>query len=359
MSPSITNSTGDLYSDEDVDDYEIDDDLDKDIEALGQACMRPYLNTTATTAATTTATTNFNLPSPSSADGDFSGDDGGQQEDDFELLRNIQKRFDSSSLLDISPTIEDDSDFDTLCAVQRRFAAYDNNDTLRKGMQNSAENVASDLDTCDAHTFLALEVNDISRFPKPTQLLHDAIKRNRSCQKFLESKLGHIQARIEENKKLKKRVDIIKGMQFFCRKTTGRDLALGKDPRIQLISVKRILSCETSKSKDNDKKVSAMHDGLLENSHVAYYRKALANSPHMMKHKKWKEAEKENLRKGIRQQFQELALQFSTEQFRYLNRVVIFFKKNKSRGVNELDSRSTRKKLDIGSKNSSSSFISS
>lgn len=67
----------------------------------------------------------------------------------------------------------------------------------------------------------------------------------------------------------------------------------------------------------NDKKVSAMHTGPLENSHVANYRMALTNFPLHLSRKKWTEAERENLRKGIRQQFQEMVLQFSVDEFRY------------------------------------------
>lgn len=68
----------------------------------------------------------------------------------------------------------------------------------------------------------------------------------------------------------------------------------------------------------NDKKVSAMYSGPVENSHVANYRKALTHFPISLNKKKWTEAEKENLGKGIRQQFQEMVLQFSVDQFRYV-----------------------------------------
>lgn len=60
-----------------------------------------------------------------------------------------------------------------------------------------------------------------------------------------------------------------------------------------------------------------MHTGPLENSHVANYRMALTNFPLHLSRKKWTEAERENLRKGIRQQFQEMVLQFSVDEFRY------------------------------------------
>lgn len=99
------------------------------------------------------------------------------------------------------------------------------------------------LDGCKLST-LALRY---SSFPKSAQVFFDAIKRNRSCQKFLRSKLIQIEARIEENKKLKDRVRILKDFQASCRKMTGRALALRKDPRIQLISAQKTFNPKDSK----------------------------------------------------------------------------------------------------------------
>lgn len=56
-----------------------------------------------------------------------------------------------------------------------------------------------------------------------------------------------------------------------------------------------------------DKKISAMHYGPEENSHVANYRMALETYPVTFHCKSWSESEKKNLEKGIRQQFQEMA----------------------------------------------------
>lgn len=73
-------------------------------------------------------------------------------------------------------------------------------------------------------------------FPKCAQFFVDAIRKNRSCQKLLRSKLIQIDARIEEIKKLKERVKILKDFQVSCRKRTGQALSQKKDPRVQLIS---------------------------------------------------------------------------------------------------------------------------
>lgn len=60
-----------------------------------------------------------------------------------------------------------------------------------------------------------------------------------------------------------------------------------------------------------------MYYGPAENSHVTNYRMALTNFPLSLDQKKWSKAERENLGKGIRQQFQEMVLQISVDQFRY------------------------------------------
>lgn len=93
-----------------------------------------------------------------------------------------------------------------------------------------------------------LPIKKSSCFPKSALLLTDAIKKNRSSQTFFRSQLIHLEARIEENKRLRERVKILKDFQTSCKKRTGRALSQRKDPRVQLISVNK--SCA---SKDNSK----------------------------------------------------------------------------------------------------------
>lgn len=85
-----------------------------------------------------------------------------------------------------------------------------------------------------------------SSFPKSAKVFMDAIKKNRSFQKLLRSKLIQIEAKIEENKKLKERAKILKDFQINCKRRTGRALSQKKDSRVQLISVKK-----SSPSKDS------------------------------------------------------------------------------------------------------------
>lgn len=150
-----------------------------------------------------------------------------------------------------------------------------------------------------------------SSFPKSGQIFIDTLKKNRSCQKLIRSKLIQIEARIEEIKKLKERVKILKDFQISCRQRTGKALSQKKDPRVQLISARKTIK----DSKVNDRKVSAVHYGPAENSHVSSYRMALTRFPLSLQRSKWSEVEKENLGKGIKQQFQETLLQISLERF--------------------------------------------
>lgn len=91
-----------------------------------------------------------------------------------------------------------------------------------------------------------------SSFPQSAKVFMDAIKKNRSFQKFLRTKLLQIEAKLEENKKLKERVKILKDFQVNCKRRTGRALSQKKDSRVQLISAKK-----SSPSKDS--KVSSQY----------------------------------------------------------------------------------------------------
>lgn len=146
--------------------------------------------------------------------------------------------------------------------------------------------------------------------PKAALAFIDAIKKNRSQQKFIRSKMIHLEARIEENKKLRKRFKILKDFQGSCKRRTTCALSQMIDPRVQLISAAKPQAKDSSKK---DKRLSAMHYGPAENSHVACYRMALMKFPRVDR-KKWSVVERENLGKGIRQQFQEMVLQISVDQ---------------------------------------------
>jgi len=79
--------------------------------------------------------------------------------------------------------------------------------------------------------------NHSSSFPKAAQTFVEAIKKNRSCQKFLRSKLLHIETRMEEIKALLKKINTLKAYQVACKKKIGRALSQKQDARLQLISI--------------------------------------------------------------------------------------------------------------------------
>lgn len=76
-----------------------------------------------------------------------------------------------------------------------------------------------------------------SHFPESALAFIDAIKKNRSCQKLIRSKMMQMEARIEELNKLVGRVKILKDFQASCKRRTGRALSQKKDARVQLISL--------------------------------------------------------------------------------------------------------------------------
>ncbi|KAA8542784.1 hypothetical protein F0562_023936 [Nyssa sinensis] len=358
--------------DEDFSGSDADSGFEDDMEALRRACIVTGKNPNDLK---TSSAITVQCGTTSESD---------DEDDDIELVRRIQQRFSSST--DVEATLflkplstlppagsdDEDDDFETLRAIQRRFGQYGHDSRehskdnyLHKPEQVSANNIAlqkepsnnlfadstnvgeGNLDCVDgcnitqnlgtsndnipgtqppgliewhqsgAHNF-ASSPPRYSSFPKSAQAFVDAIKRNRSCQKFLRSKLIQIEARIEENKKLKDRVKILKDFQVTCRKRTGRALSQKKDARVQLISVVK----QKANSKVNEKKVPAMYYGPAENSHVASYRMALKKFPLSLSREKWSKEEKENLAKGIKQQFQELLLQKSVDAVQMLCGVV-------------------------------------
>ncbi|XP_048329657.2 uncharacterized protein LOC107418690 isoform X2 [Ziziphus jujuba] len=312
--------------------------FDEDMEALRRACMLTGRNPDdlVDPSSTATATADSSVPDAEESSSD---------EDELQVLRKIRCRFsitDSFQPLSMKPlsmlppvlSDGEEDDFETLRAIQKRFGAY-NNDTLDNGKENSSKKEErvhasgvsleketsnnlyfdgckrfpdSEYDCPTSHRLgenLAMQPSastewhqsdpcnpsalppNCSSFPKSAKMFMDAIKKNRSCQRFL------------------------RNFQVSCKKRTGRALSQKKDPRVLLISMKK-----SSASKDSalpDKKISAMYYGPVENCQVANYRMALERFPLALDRKKWSEAEKKNLEKGIRQQFQEMVLQISVD----------------------------------------------
>ncbi|KAK9063071.1 hypothetical protein SSX86_016941 [Deinandra increscens subsp. villosa] len=143
-------------------------------------------------------------------------------------------------------------------------------------------------------------------FPKSAQAFVEAIKKNRTCQKLIRNKLAQIEARMEENRKLRERVKILKDFQMACRKRTGRALSQKRDARIQLISIPKLRANASKVSFLADKNTQAINQGPAENSHVAHYRDAVSKYPFSLSREPWSKEEKKNLLKGITQQFQEM-----------------------------------------------------
>lgn len=68
----------------------------------------------------------------------------------------------------------------------------------------------------------------------------------------------------------------------------------------------------------HDKKISALLYGPEENSHVANYRMTMKKYLDSLYRKKWSKVEREALEKGIKQQFQEMVLQSSVDESRFV-----------------------------------------
>ncbi|KAI3843396.1 hypothetical protein MKX03_024290 [Papaver bracteatum] len=317
---------------------ERDEGLDEDIEALRAACLltgnTPDEEEIEEDVHNDATQISVSIPSDKNDNPNPIRDD----DDDFELVRSIKKKFSippddgavfMKPLNSLPPFVASDGendDFETLRVVRRRFCDYDadleNSEAPREPLLSSEEacNIYQPSEipcsgTQNQSSKLIKWHQSEAGFPNPeaARLFVEALRKNRSCQKFIRSKLLQIEAKIEENKKLKERVKILKDFQVACKQRAGRAVSLRKDPRIQLISVPKFRNSQTTKA--NSKKAGAISFGPVENSHVAKYRMAMKRFPLCLSRPRWTQTEKDNLWKGIKQQFQEMLLQESIEGF--------------------------------------------
>ncbi|MQL78902.1 hypothetical protein Taro_011354, partial [Colocasia esculenta] len=347
MAPSRCSPAGD---DEDSSASDRDDSLDEDMEALRRACM-------------------ITGSSPGEFAADGADGDSSESEDDLDLLRSIQERFSVPSSVGNDPPIvkplnsilsmesDEEDDFETLRGIQRRFVQYERDSIKTRydqcsheaalcGISALSEQDTSDLlfsnrgvmsfhqdynisaanksfmstggvtrenrgDTSvesqeveDRRSLLTCSLPMHSRFPKCAQTFVDALKRNRSCQKFIRAKLIEIEAKIEQNKALKERVKCLMDFHVASGKRANQFSSQKKDPRVKLISLPKLRMSSTSKA--NIRKT--LQCGPPENSHVSKYKSVLSRFPVSLSKQPWSKAEKENLSKGIKQQYQERVL---------------------------------------------------
>ncbi|XP_057770505.1 uncharacterized protein LOC130990303 isoform X2 [Salvia miltiorrhiza] len=346
-------------------DSDSDDGFNEDMEALRRACQL-----TGETPASAAAAGGI-ASEASSSEGESDGD----EDNDLQLVRSIQNRFAvpmdvgeeplkmkplCTVLPDLSDSDDIEEDYETLRAIQRRFAAYNDGSlkenfegfshrpeqvgatiidseketsnsfvertNAREGFLNcvdTSEPTGKKVEVCDnaggssdTVEWNELGVDDVaelplrtSHFPNSALAFVDAIKKNRSCQKLIRSKMMQMEARMEELGKLIERVRILKDFQVDCKKRRGRALSQKKDHRVQLISVPKL----KANMKPNEKNIPASYKGPRENVHVPNYKEALATFSIPFNKEKWSKEERENLLKGVKQQFQEMLLQQSVD----------------------------------------------
>ncbi|GAB4845282.1 hypothetical protein Ancab_038691 [Ancistrocladus abbreviatus] len=340
----------------DFSDSDTDDLLLQDIQALASACMPSTSNPNDNHKGSPDATNTTNAAVGDSADAPVDWSD---SDDDFGLLRSIQQSYacgsDINQPLSLKPVStlppvssdDEEDDFETLRAIQRRFSQYcgdtrgneDSSDTHNQQdfevgipLDNEmlggrfVDRVDANGDVCGAtqnaeasggylsgdNERCSREFNQFggdgacgfqfqnSNLPKSALAFVNAIKKNRLCQKFIRSNMIHVEARIEQVEELKKRVGILKMFQVQCKKKIGRAVSNKQDARVQLISTAK----HRADLKDTDKRISALSCGPQENSHVANYKMALTKFPHSFQRENWSKEEKDNLVKGIIQQYQ-------------------------------------------------------
>ncbi|EPS66301.1 hypothetical protein M569_08471, partial [Genlisea aurea] len=139
--------------------------------------------------------------------------------------------------------------------------------------------------------------------PNSAHAFVDAINENRSYQKLIRNKMMQLEAMIEELEKITEHVKILKDFQVACKKRTGRALSQKRDARMQLIALPKPRP-----------KYKSTHKGPPENPHVAKFRKGMeAFGIFSISRGIWSTEERENLGKGVKQQFQGMLLQRSLD----------------------------------------------
>ncbi|XP_056859065.1 uncharacterized protein LOC108839435 isoform X2 [Raphanus sativus] len=330
----------------DVDDDDDDDDICEDLEELRRAC----------------------IVTDSNSGGGGMHSDSENEEEDFEMLRSIKTQLASSAtdhpmgLLSSSSSLtsedsesDDDDDFEmlrslnnqlalpmddedndeTLVAICKRFSGVEGltfmNESSPKQQVHATCNeppsseILSRSNTCESFSedvkgesstsstqppSLTLAASSTT-FPESAQAFVDAIRKNRSYQKFLRTKLGEIEATIEKNEKLRKDVKIIDGLTVACkRRMKQQAFSQGKDPRFELISARKP-STHHDNSSDQGKGEKTL--GPLENPCVASYRMVLEEYPVSVCRTNWSAKENEDLAKGLKQQLQETLIREATE----------------------------------------------
>ncbi|XP_042375358.1 uncharacterized protein LOC121969347 isoform X2 [Zingiber officinale] len=317
-------------------DSDRDEGFEADMEALRRACLRNGAN--AADAADV------------GSDSDAYSDPESSGSDDIGLLCRLKERF-SSPLpsTHLPPFIkplnillpdglgggddDNDDDLETLRAIQRRFAQY-KSDSLEGKPEKCLEEVESistdvisgpetpnrSMEFFKEHGHNDTQLKPVnyeacnsnvrsfgpSMFPQSVQNFVVALKRNRLYQKFIRRKLIEIEANIEKNKELKKRVKCLMDFQTTCKRKVTMTTCQKKDPRVVLISAKKTMPDKSSKAML--KKVPALCFGPDENSHVSTYRMVLERFPVSLNKRPWSKIEKDNLAKGIKQQYQEMLL---------------------------------------------------
>ncbi|KAJ1392018.1 SANT/Myb domain [Sesbania bispinosa] len=264
--------------------------------------------------------------------------DGDDDEDDFETVRSIFKRFSTYDRGFSEGRMEKLAEGDQGLSLDREDNIADSSishksdagklSPVSQSPNNDVNFMNGDIEMPDeAYESDAGEASKLphrkSSLPPEALAIFDAIKKNRDLQKFLRNKMIVMEAKIEENKQLMDKLKILRDFEISCSRKTGNALSLKKDPRVQLISARK------SFDPNNSKRVSPMWYGPAENSRVANYKMVLERFPLSLDRKKWSNVERENLSKGIKQQFQEMVLQTS------LDRMSL---EGSSGGANDMDS---------------------
>nr|GEZ70028.1 myb domain protein 4r1 [Tanacetum cinerariifolium] len=241
-------------------DTDSDNEFQQDIQALKRACSL-----------TGVKTADDVIPKSSSLD----DDDDDDIFDDMELLRGIKKRFSIPNKKDEEEVVM------KLQRSEKQVGATNNIDLGKESSPNffvtrinNRQGFPDSVDGRAADNYMSSNLTSATNvseghepgselvpagdcgFPASAQAFVEAIKKNRTYQKFLCDKLIKVEARLEENKKLRERVKFLKAFREPWSKADNENLKKGIKQQIQEMMMQNLFSAKDPNSSNLDRMIT-------------------------------------------------------------------------------------------------------
>ncbi|CAM6126983.1 unnamed protein product [Calypogeia fissa] len=150
------------------------------------------------------------------------------------------------------------------------------------------------------------EETTIYSCPESAQVLTDALKKNKQCQRTLRNVLSQIEAKQKENAELQRRVRSLVDFEKYCNRRFAGFFTDQANPSVKLIAAKAPAT-QNKSSDSSSKTVSDLQTcGPPENTDVEIYKKLQKKVSFTFPCRRWSNDERIELAKGVKQQVYEV-----------------------------------------------------